>query len=60
MFDYRDINYAHILNDTSKLRPDFLQDYPDANEKVDKNSLKILEEHSKLQSMLMEIMHTIA
>ena len=37
MFDSRDINYTHILDDTSKLRPYFLQDYLDAYKEIDKN-----------------------
>ena len=35
VFDSRDIDFSHILDDTAKLRPDFLQDYPDAGEEVD-------------------------
>ena len=34
-FDSRDIDFSHILDDTSKLRPDFLQDYPGATEELD-------------------------
>ena len=37
VFDSRDINYAYILDDTRKLRPDFLNDYPDAYEEIDNN-----------------------
>ena len=31
-------NFAHILDDTTKLHPDSLQDYPDAHEEIDKKS----------------------
>ena len=37
VFDSKDIDFTHILDDTCKLRPDFLQDYPDAHEEIDIN-----------------------
>ena len=36
VFDSRDINFSDLNDDTSALRPDFLQDYPDAREELDK------------------------
>ena len=56
VFDSRDINYEHILDDTSKLRLDFQQDYPDAFEEMDKNFLEFLDVHFKLVSAAMLMM----
>ena len=34
VFDYRDIDFYHILDNKSKLRPNFLAEYPDAVEET--------------------------
>ena len=36
VFDSRDINFSDLVDDISALRPDFLQDYPDACEELDR------------------------
>jgi len=59
-FDTKDIKYEHILDDTSKSRPDLLQDYPDAFEEVDNNFPRAFDVHSKLLFVVMLFMRMIA